>query len=156
MVLAYPPDEIARAACASIQLQLKAVNIDVELRQLDGPLPDRVPDDVDLLYMELAVWEPVVDARRLFGGDGIVGGTTRYMGLALRELDDAVEWSQVRECLRRVHRICYDDVTIIPLWQLLDHFAVYRAGLEGAEGKAVSLYQGVEQWRPTFQYPSDK
>ena len=106
--------------------------------------------------MELAIWEPVVDARRLFGTDGIVGGTTRYMGLALRELDDAADWGQVRECLRRIHRICYDDVTIIPLWQLLDHFAVNRAGLEGAGGKAVSLYQGVEQWRPTFQYPSEK
>jgi ABC-type transport system substrate-binding protein len=156
LVLAYPPDEIARAACASIQLQLRMVGIEVELRQLEGALPDRVPDDVDLLYMELATWEPVVDAHRLFGGGGIAGATSRYMGLALRELDDAADWGQVRECLRRIHRICYDDVTIIPLWQMLDHFAVHRAGLEGAGGKAVSLYQGVEQWRPTFQYPSEK
>ena len=155
LVLAYPPDEIARAACASIQLQLRMVGIEVELRPLDGALPDRVPDNVDLLYMELATWEPVVDARRLFGSDGIVGGTTRYMGLAAARADDAADWGQVRECLRRVHRICYDDVTIIPLWQLLDHFAV-RRGLQGVGGKAVSLYQNVEQWRPTFQYPSEK
>jgi ABC-type transport system substrate-binding protein len=156
LVLAYPPDEIARAACASIQVQLKLAGIEVELRPLEGPLPDRVPDDVDLLYMELAMWEPVVDARRLLGSDGILGRSTRYMGLALRELDDAPDWGQARECLHRIHRICYDDVTIIPLWQLLDHFAVYRAGLEGAGGTVVSLYQNVEQWRPMLQYPAEK
>jgi hypothetical protein len=38
---------------------------------------------------------------------------------------------------------------------LLDHFAYHRS-LQGVGGKPVSLYQNVEQWRPAFQYPSEK
>ena len=155
LVLAHPSDEIARAACASIQKQLDAVGIPVELRQLEGPPPDRVPDDVDLMYVELAVWEPVVDARRLFGDNGLVGRCGPYLGLALHQLDEATDWRQARDCLRRVHRIAHNDVAIIPLWQLMDSFA-YHESLKGVAASPVSLYQNVEQWRPSLQYPAEK
>ena len=131
------------------------MGIPVELRPLQDPLPQRVPDDVDLLYVELATWEPVVDANRLFGEGGMVGDSGPYMTLALRQLDQAAEWDQVRECLHRVHRIAYDDVTVIPLWQLVEHFA-YRKSLRGVAPRPVSLYQNIEQWRPAFQYPAEK
>ena len=88
-------DEIASAACASIQKQLKLVDITVELRPLDGPMPAHVPDNVDLLYAELPMWEPLVDARRVLGEDGMAGGCSPYMTLALRQLDKAVDWKQV-------------------------------------------------------------
>jgi tetratricopeptide (TPR) repeat protein len=155
LVLAHPPDEIARGACASIQKQLKQLDITVELRPLKGPLPLRVPDDVDLLYVELAVWEPAVDARRLLGENGLTGQCSAYMSLALRQLDEAVEWVQVRDCLRRIHRIAFEDTSIIPLWQLVDHFAYHRR-VQGIVDRPVSLYQNVEQWRPAFLYPTDK
>ena len=155
LILAYPPDEIAAAACASIQKQLKLVDIAVELRVLDGPMPSRVPDDVDLLYAELPMWEPLVDARRVLGEDGISGGCSPYMTLALRQLDEAVDWKQVRDCLHTVHRISYDDAAILPLWQLVEFFACHDS-IRGVAAKPVSLYQNVEQWRPPFQYPSDK
>jgi ABC-type transport system substrate-binding protein len=131
LVLAYPPDDVARAACASIQKQLKLVGIPVELRAIEGPLPARIPDDVDLLYAELATWEPLVDARRVFG------------------------WDQVRTCLRRVHRLAHEDVAILPLWQLVEHFAC-RDDLRGISAGGVSLYQNIEQWRPAFRYPAEK
>jgi ABC-type transport system substrate-binding protein len=155
LVLACPPDEVARAACASIQKQLKLVGIPSEVRVLEGPLPVRIPDDVDLLYAELAMWEPLVDARRVLGEDGIAGGCSPYMTLALRQLDEAVEWDQVRECLHRVHRIAHDDVAIVPLWQLVEHFA-YHDSLQGISSRPVSLYQYIEQWRPAFRYPTEK
>ncbi len=126
MVLAYPPDEIAAAACASIQKQLKLVDIPIKLQPLDGPMPARVPDDVDLLYAELPMWEPLVDARRVLGEEGMSGGCSPYMTLALRQLDEAVDWKQVRECLHAVHRISYDDAAIIPLWQLVEYFACHE------------------------------
>jgi len=155
LVLAYPKNEIAHAACASIQKQLKYLEIPVKLRPFEGPPPARIPDDVDLLYAELAMWEPVIDARRLLGEDGIAGGCSSYMSLALRQLDEAAEWIQVRDCLHRVHRIAHEDVAVIPLWQLVEHFA-YRKNFQGGAAKPVSLYQNVEQWRPTFQHPSEK
>ncbi len=156
LVLAYPPDEIARAACASIQKQLNLVKIPIELRALEEPLPAKIPDDVDLLYAELATWEPLVDARRVLGENGLTGGCSPYMSLALRQLDEAVEWDQVRDCLRRVHRIAHEDVAILPLWQLVDYFACHE-NLHGiAGGGNVSLYQNIEKWRPAFRYPTEK
>ncbi len=83
LTLAYPPDEIARAACVSIQKQFEWAGIPITLRPLSDPLPQRVPDDVDLLYVELATWEPVVDANRLFGEGGLVADSGQYMALAL-------------------------------------------------------------------------
>lgn len=155
LVLAYPPDEIARAACASIQKQLKLLGIPLELRPFEGPLPAKIPDDVDLMYAELATWEPLVDARRLLGEDGLTGGCSPYMSLALRQLDEAVEWEQVRDCLRRIHHLTYENVSIVPLWQTMEHFA-YHDSLRGISLGGVVLYQNIEQWRPPFRYPTDK
>jgi ABC-type transport system substrate-binding protein len=155
LILAHPADEIATAASLSIQKQLKLVDIPVELRKIKGPMPAKVPDDVDLLYVELPMWEPLVDARRILGEDGMSGGCSPYMTLALRQLDEAVDWSQVRECLHRVHHIAFDDTAVIPLWQLIECFA-YHQSLRGIAARPVSLYQGVEQWRPPFQYPAEK
>jgi len=155
LVLAYPPGEVAQAACASIKRQLELVGISLDLRALQGPLPRRIPDDVDLLYAELAIWEPAVDARRLLGEMGPAGGCSPYMSLALRQLDAAADWSQVGQRLRQIHRIAYEEASVIPLWQLTEHFA-YQASLKGIAANPVSLYQTVEHWRPAFQYPAEK
>lgn len=118
-------------------------------------MPKRIPDDVDLLYVELATWEPVVDARHLLGEDGMAGECSPYMSQALRQLDEAVEWGEVRTCLHTVHRIAYADVAVVPLWQVVDYFA-YRERMQGIPSRPVSLFQNIEQWRPAFQYPSQK
>jgi hypothetical protein len=97
----------------------------------------------------------LVDARRLLGEEGMTRGCSAYMTLVLRQLDEAVEWSQVRDCLHRVHRIAHDDSAVVPLWQLVEYF-VYHDSLQGVAAKPVSLYQNVELWRPPFQYPAEK
>ena len=154
LVLAHPADEIAAAACMAIQWQLKRMNIEVELRPIAGPMPSRVPDDVDLMYAELPMWEPLVDARHLLGEDGMTGGCSPYMKLALRQLDEAVDWREARECLHRIHRVAYNDTAIVPLWQLVDHF-VCRESLRGIAERPMSFYQSIEQWRPPFPYPTE-
>ncbi len=155
LVLAHPADEIARVACQSIKWQLDVIGITVELQELEGPLPRRVPDDVDLLYAELAVWEPVVDARRLLGEDGPAGGCSPYMSLALRRLDRAPDWREVSQQLHNIHRIAFNDVAVIPLWQLVDHFA-YHKSVRGIGAQPVTLYQNVEQWQREFVYPLEQ
>lgn len=156
LVLAYPAsDEIASAACASIQKQFKLVDVPIELRAIEGPMPTRIPDDVDLMYVELPTWEPLVDARRVLGENGIAGQCSPYMTQALRQLDEAVDWTQARECLHRIHRIAVNDVSILPLWQLVDYFVCHES-LRGVAARPVSLYQNVEQWRLPFQYPAEQ
>jgi ABC-type transport system substrate-binding protein/tetratricopeptide (TPR) repeat protein len=154
LVLAYPPHQLARLACTSIQRQLELVGIPVELRELSGPLPEHIPEDVDLLYAELAMWEPLVDAPRLLGADGMAGGCSPYMSLALRQLRQAADWQQVRKILYRIDRLAHDEVDVVPLWQLTEHFA-YRKGLQGIGTRPVTLYQNVEQWQCAFQYQGD-
>ena len=153
-VLAHPAHEIARVACTSIQRQLGLVDIPITLRELKAGLPDRIPDDVDLLYAELAMWEPVVDARRLLEEDGIAGGCSTYMSQALGQLDQATDWAQVADRLRHIHWLAHRELPVVPLWQLIDHFA-YRRSLKGVGSRPVSLYQNVEQWQPSTQYAAE-
>ncbi len=68
----------------------------------------------------------------------------------LRRLDEASEWRDVADRLRQIHRIAADDVAVVPLWQMTDHFAYYRS-LKGA-GKPVTLYDNVESWQSEFAY----
>ena len=146
LVLAHPPDEVARVACSHIQQQLKPLGIEITLRELEPGCVERVPQDADLLYAELPMWEPIVGARELLGENGPARGASAYMDLALRQLDDATDWRQVRAKLRQIHRIAHTDVAVIPLWQLTDHFAHSRS-LEGVGDRPVLLYQNVEKWR---------
>jgi ABC-type transport system substrate-binding protein len=152
LVLAYPDDEIAQTACASIQYQLGKEGILVDLKPLKGPFPDRMPDDVDLLYAELAMGEPATDAGRLFGENGLACGSSPYVELALKQLEQASDWSKIRNQLRRLHRIVYDDVAVVPLWQLVDFYA-FRKSVRGIGDKPYTLYQNIEQWQPAFNYP---
>lgn len=155
LVLAYPPGEIPRIACAEIRRHLKLIGLEIELKELIDGVPETIPADVDLMYAELALWEPVVDARRVLGERGIGGACNPYIGLELRRLDRADDWKSVHAHLRRIHRLVHDDVSLVPLWQLVDHFA-YRNSLKGIGAKPVSLYQHVEQWQLGFEYPGDE
>jgi ABC-type transport system substrate-binding protein len=145
LVLVHPPHAIARVACRSIQRQLKMVKVQVTLREL--PPGQALPEgDFDLLYAELAMWEPVVDARRLLGPDGPSGGCSAHLDLALRQLAMCDNWKQARDKLLQIHEQAAADVAVLPLWQLTDYFA-YQRGLEGIGKQPVSLYQNIESWR---------
>jgi ABC-type transport system substrate-binding protein len=152
LTLAHPPGEIAQTACQAIQRQLKVVGIPIVLKEVS---PGRTADDptgFDLAYTEVAMWEPVVDAARLLGEHGPAGGCSPYMSLALAELERAADWKDVHKVLPRIHRIAQDDVAVVPLWQMVDHFA-YRKNLRGVGTRPVLLYANVEQWQPSSAKP---
>jgi len=151
LVLAHPADELSRIACGSIAEYLKLVGLKVELRELSDGIPAEVPDDIDLMYAQLAVWEPLVDARRLLGEKGPGGGCSPYMSLALRELETSKEFHSV---LWKIHRLANQDVAILPLWQMTDHFA-YRKSISGMGRLPVTLYGNVERWQVTLEYPQE-
>ncbi len=146
LVVAHPQCDIARRACEAIAEQLGGIGISVELRPLPHDGYDRIPDDVDFVYAELAVWEPVVDAQRLLRPDGPAGRASPYVTLALRQLERASDWRQVQPLLRRIHRLAHEDVAVIPLWQWIDHFA-YRNRVQRVGGQPTLLYENVEVWQ---------
>jgi len=155
LVLAHPPLDAARVACAAIKRHLELIGIPITLKELPPTGPVTMTDDVDLLFVELAVWEPLVDARRLLGEGGIAPACSPAMSLALRQLDQATDWSQAQKGLYRIHRIAHDELVLLPLWQWTEQFA-YRASLQGIAPRPMTLYQNVEAWQPGFEFPEEQ
>ena len=146
LVLAHPADPVARIACETIKLQLGRAQIPVRLMEFTADELAEGKVDYDLRYAELAVWEPVVDARTLLGPSGLAGDVgSSYLYAALRQLDDATNWKDVRTELSEIHDIAHHDLPLIPLWQTVNYFA-YRADVEGIGDSPVVLYQNVDRW----------
>ncbi len=146
LVLAYPNDPIARVACQSIQAQLVREGIPIKLREFtaDELLTGKV--DCDLRYAEVTVGEPATDARTLIGPGGLAGDMkSPYVDAALRDLDAATNWKDVRARLAELHEIANHELPVIPLWQTVNFFA-YRTSVRGIEESPVALYQNIAQW----------
>lgn len=145
LVIGYPTSPTARVATQAIVEQLAVVGIKCTLKALPpGEIRD-VENECDFTYAEVVVLEPVVDARRLLARDGVARSQDPYIALALRRLDESANWTEVRERLKDIHRIVHTDLTVIPLWQTVEHFAAQQ-NFRGLEESSVTLYQDVESW----------
>jgi tetratricopeptide (TPR) repeat protein len=146
LVLAYPNDPIARVACQTIQSQLAREGIPIQLREFTADELQSGKVEYDLRYAEITVGEPLTDARTLIGPAGLAGDVeSAYLEAALRELDTANNWKDVRSRLARLHEIASHELPLIPLWQTVNYFA-YRDSVHGILDSPVALYQNVEQW----------
>jgi hypothetical protein len=148
IVLGHPADESSRIACRGLVKDWKLIGVECKLSEFLPGVFDDTENKCDLVYLQLAAWEPVVDAGRLFGPGGLTPTTNEHILLALREIEQARNWRQVRERLVVLHRWLHEDATILPLWQTIDHFA-YRRTLQGINANRLTLYQDFEQWRRT-------
>ncbi|MBX9791818.1 MAG: hypothetical protein K2Y37_23085 [Pirellulales bacterium] len=145
LVLVHPADEVARLACRAIQRQLALIKIPVRLVALEaGDL--HLPADFDLAYVELQIWEPLVDAERIFGAGGLVPLSSPHVQSALGRLRWATDWAQARETLWELHALSAEDAALIPLWQLTEHCAL-GSELSGVGMRPATLYQDIEDWR---------
>ena len=149
LVLAHPPTPVATIVCQTIKLQLDAIGIPIKLQALSPEKPE-ASEDYDLRYAELALWEPIVDARRLLGPRGYAGHCSSSMSLALQDVDHAKNWKEARTRLQEVHQIAFNDLPVIPLWQTVDFFA-HRKTLRGIGTTPVSLYQNISDWHRRSQ-----
>jgi ABC-type transport system substrate-binding protein len=154
LVLAHPANDIAREACKGIQRHIEALKFKLDLRELEPGVSIPSDRDYDLLYAEIMVQEPLVDAARLLGPNGIVGEASAYMTHALVQLAKATNWQEARQILQRIHRLTADDVAIIPLWQMPEYFAYHRS-LKGIDPSPVLLYQNVENWKASARVPME-
>ena len=146
LVLGHPSDEISKIACASLAKQWKAIKLDVKLKEFPPGVFLDPKGECDLVYVQAAAWEPVVDASRLFAPDGLFPAEMASVNLTLRQLEKARDWSSASRELRGLHRLLHEEVTIIPLWQTYDYFA-YRSSVQGIPDKQVTLYQAIERWK---------
>ncbi|MDA1051310.1 MAG: ABC transporter substrate-binding protein [Planctomycetota bacterium] len=146
LLIAHPATESARIACQAIMMHLSIIGIEVKVKELLPGQSTDPADECDLLYTEIAIWEPVVDARKLLGVNGIAAATSPYIGQALRRLDATENWGDVHDQLVALHHAAYNEVPVIPLWQTVDSF-VYNKRVRNIGDQPVWLYQNVDQWR---------
>ncbi len=154
LVLVHPVGEMPRFICKQIQTQLDVIGVKCSLRELP-PGQNRPADGkFDLLYAQLCMQEPLVDVSRLFGAGGLAETTDPYISLTLRRLSEAANWKEARDLLHELHRFLYEDMTLLPLWQMIDYF-VYQHGLTGLQARPIWFYQNVEQWRVVPPVPQE-
>ena len=145
--LAFPADNLSRVACEAIRSQWQLLDLEVELVEL--PIGRTFPDEgtADIVYVSAAVWEPILDARRILGPEGLARSENQLIGLGLRRLEEARNWRQVRDGLLDLHAITHHELPILPLWQMVDSYA-YREGILGVgSDDIVALYQNADNWR---------
>jgi len=146
IVIGYPDSQFARVTCQAIGQYLSLIGVACELRELAPGAESEATQDVDLMYRQVAMWEPVVDARRLLAPHGVAEVGNEYVGMGLRRLDSAKNWREVRERLHDLHRIVNEQVAVIPLWQTVNYF-VHSQRIEGVGRHPLTLYQDIEQWQ---------
>ncbi len=146
IVLAYKPGPIAQTACEALREDWRRVGLRVRLTPLEWTEVNSFLPEVDLIYAELAVWEPLVDVERIFGSEGLTGFVTAHLAQSLVRLRELRDWSEVAAQLRRIHRLVDLQSAILPLWQLPDYFA-RKHSVQGIGTRPITLYQNVENWR---------
>jgi ABC-type transport system substrate-binding protein len=152
--IAHPPNDIAREACKGIKRHIEGLKFKVDLRELEPGISVPSDGNYDLLYLEMTVQEPLVDAARLLGPDGIVGEASPFMTQHLVHLAKAINWQEARQILQSIHRQTDEDMAIIPLWQMNEYFAYHRS-LKGIDASPVLLYQSVENWKSSPRVPEE-
>ncbi len=153
LVLAHPTGEVPRFVCKQIQTQLDVVGVKCTLHEL-APGETLPEDGYDLLFMELTMREPLSDVRQLYGSDGQIPTLDPYVNLTLRQIDKGENWKEIRERLKELHRLLYEEAIVLPLWQIVDQF-VYHRGLQGVRDRPIFFYDGVDQWRVIPPLPED-
>ncbi|UUO08987.1 ABC transporter substrate-binding protein [Blastopirellula sp. J2-11] len=143
--IGHPDSEVSREAVTAIAKYLKRVGLEAEIVVTPSEAIRAADVGVDLLYVEASVQESLVDIPLLFQQCVPEDKQSRYLRAALRRLNEATNWTQVRERFWTVHRLAYDETTVIPLWQLRDYF-VRSSEFGGVSRQPISLFQDVERW----------
>lgn len=144
--LCYPANDLARAACASIKLDLEVVGIQTVLEELPVGQTYPADEDFDLLYSEITMQEPLLDVRKILAAEGVAKTDNDAINQAIRFLDTAKNWRDAGPRLHELHNLCYHNSVVLPLWQVVEHYA-YRKNLSGVGKKINTLYKNVADWR---------
>ncbi|RUL89505.1 ABC transporter substrate-binding protein [Tautonia sociabilis] len=156
LTLAYPAIPTARAVIPRLVEAFEDAGLEVT------PI-ERPPSDLeselrrgarfDLAYRTARIDDPVRNAGPVLcpgytappQADGLGAlASPRILQLLLR-LEQVQDLPTARELVITIDRETRDELPIIPLWQLQEHFA-WRTRLTGPAEEADTLYEGIESW----------
>jgi peptide/nickel transport system substrate-binding protein len=141
----------AKLADAFTQTGIEITTVMVPESRLEGEL--RAGRRFDLAYRALCCEEPVLEAGALLcpgfdaapEADALASAASPLILQLLLRLERATEWPTARGLAIQIDRETRDELPVIPLWQLQDHYA-WRSRLKGPPPEAKELYQGIEKW----------
>ncbi len=146
IVLAHPASSTATRAALNIAQSWNEAGIATTLRKLDESVSHPDDDNWDVLYVEAAIEEPLTDAGRIMGPAGLAKVVSPPVESTLQKLGNSITWQEACRNLRLTHRQIANDLSVIPLYQIKEHFA-YRKNVYGLGRDLIHLYENVQRWR---------
>lgn len=154
--LEHPPSAEARAVVGKLVFAFKSAGVEVEAievgeSQLESEL--RAGRKFDMAYRAVRLDEPASGAGPLLvpGYDAppaanclASAASPRILQLLLA-LERTVDWPSARGLTVQIDRESRDELPVIPLWQIVDHYA-WRDRLKGPAKTANRLYDQIETW----------
>jgi peptide/nickel transport system substrate-binding protein len=107
----------------------------------------------DLAYRVVKCDDPVLDVGPMLcpgydapsEADTLASVASKEILLLLLQLEHAAEVVSARGLILQIDRESRNELPVIPLWQLADHYA-WRDRLKGPGATADQLYQQLETW----------
>ena len=146
LVLAHQNSSLVSNCAAAIARSWNAAGIPTTLRALPPGVTYPKDSQWDVLYTELFIEEPVVDAIRMLGHNGFAEQISAPVEQSLRALVTSQTWQGACMALRNIHRQISVDLSVIPLYQVKEHFA-FRDNVYDVGRDLVHLYQFVHRWK---------
>jgi len=154
--LEYPAIPEVQQIVDKIAESFRAAGVEITSIEV---LPTRLETELragrrfDLAYRVLRTYEPVFDAGMLLcpgydappEANALASGASPRIVQLLLQLERAAEWVSARGLVLQIDRESRDELPVLPLWKLVDHYA-WRDRLSGPAPTAGEFYQGIETW----------
>jgi peptide/nickel transport system substrate-binding protein len=166
LTIEYPAVPEPQAVIPRIVEALRLVG--VEITATERPWSEfeselRAGRRFDLAYRMWRGEEPILEAGGILcpgydaptETDAIASLASPRILQLLLQLERAPEFPSAKGLVLQIDRESRDELPILPLWQLEDHYA-WRTRLKGPADETETLYQGVETWEiePWFAHDS--
>jgi peptide/nickel transport system substrate-binding protein len=159
----YPPTAEAQAVAPKLAAAWRAVGFEVVMKEVgERALEARLRSGgaFELAYRAGRPGEPAFEAGPAIcpaydappSSDPLASLASPRILQLLLQLDRAPETTAAQALLVQIDRESRDELPILPLWQVVDHYA-WRDRLTGVAEEQSRLYQGVETWQIEPWFP---
>ena len=154
-----PPDPIAGRAADALVKNWARIGIHVTILPSTAAKLSRDSAGWDILYRTAQMTEPVADLWPFLTFDNRARvSSLSYLPDWLRqeliELDNMTNWNVAVEKLHTIHRHLWEQVQLIPLWEI-DDFVVIRKNIRGLAISPMFTYHNIEQTEARPRYPDE-
>jgi peptide/nickel transport system substrate-binding protein len=153
----YPAIPECRVAAGKMAEMFRIAGVEIEPVEVTESRLEtelRAGRRFDLAYRVLRCDDPILEAGPLLcpaydappEADPLASAASPRILQLLLQLERAGDWPTARGLAIQIDRESRDELAVIPLWQLADHYA-WRSRLQGPGPTADRLYRGLEGWQ---------